>query len=225
MVKNSIMCMCIFILGCIFLISEDKVQARNMDYYGLSKYKSNTPEFDKTYTKTSFITLRSSYRDLSVSQVQSIPNIYIHKKHSCGFYGHSTIIHRYENKSINGDSVVIDHATGLMWYQSGSDKHMEWKKVKDWVMDLNDRGYAGYYDWRLPTVEEAASLLESSKKAGDLFIDTVFDIKQSYIWTGDKKDTASYLYGAWAVLFNIGGVNWNDHAISHRYVRPVRSLK
>jgi hypothetical protein len=99
------MCMCIFILGCIFLISEDKVQARNMDYYGLSKYKSNTPELDKTYTKTSFITLRSSYRDLSVSQVQSILNIYIHKKHNYGFYGHSTIIHRYENKSINGDSV------------------------------------------------------------------------------------------------------------------------
>ena len=92
MVKNSIMCMCIFVLGCIFLISEDKVQARNMDYYGLSKYKSNTPEFDKTYTKTSFITLSSSYRDLSVSQVQSISNIYIHKKHSYGFYGHSTIV-------------------------------------------------------------------------------------------------------------------------------------
>ncbi|MFQ5965920.1 MAG: DUF1566 domain-containing protein [Candidatus Scalinduaceae bacterium] len=219
--KNSIMCMCIFILGCIFLISEDKVQARNMDYYGLSKYKSNTPEFDKT----SFITLRSSYRYLSVSQVQSISNIYIHKKHNYGFYGYSTIIHRYENKSINGDSVVMDHATGLMWHQSGSDKYMEWKKAKDWVSDLNNMGYAGYYDWRLPTVEEAASLLESSKKAGDLYIDTVFDIRQIYIWTGDKNDTARYLDVAWAVLFNIGGVNWNDLAISHRYVRPVRLLK
>ena len=39
--------------------------------------------------------------------------------------------------------------------------------------------FSRYYDRRLPTVEEAASLLESSKKVGGLFIDTVFDIKQS----------------------------------------------
>ncbi|ODS33179.1 MAG: hypothetical protein SCARUB_01657 [Candidatus Scalindua rubra] len=173
------------------------------------------------------ITLRSSYRDLSVFQVQSISNIFILNNHNKGFYGHSTIIHRYEEKSINGDSVVIDHATGMMWHQSGSDKDMEWNKAKQWVRDLNSRGYAGYYDWRLPTVEEAASLLESSKKNGDLYIDTVFDIKQSGIWTGDENDTASYLDGAWNVRFSggYGGyVCWHYDNASN-YVRPVRSMK
>ncbi|MFQ5964333.1 MAG: caspase domain-containing protein [Candidatus Scalinduaceae bacterium] len=36
------------------------------------------------------------------------------------FYGYSTIKHIYESKAINGNKTVIDHATGIMWHQSGS---------------------------------------------------------------------------------------------------------
>ncbi len=70
------------------------------------------PDFDKT----SSIKLRSSYRELSVSQVQSMSNISIRKKDKRGFFGHSTSSHSYNLKSINGDKVAIDHATGLMWH-------------------------------------------------------------------------------------------------------------
>jgi len=174
------------------------------------------------------ITLNSSYRDLSVYQVLLISNVSIRKKHDYGFYGYSTISHRYENKSINGDNVVIAHATGLMWYQSGSEKEMDWNKARQWVKDLNSREYAGFSDWRLPTVEEAASLLESGKKAGDLYINAVFDVTQSGIWTGDKNDNASYLDGAWSVRFKgaYGGGNvcWL-YGNASNYVRPVRSMK
>ena len=116
------------------------------------------------------ITLRSSYSDLSVSQVQSMPNTSIREKNDWGFYGHSTIIHRYGLKVINGDKVVIDHATGLMWHQNGSDNSMKLNVAKQWVRDLNSRGHVGYSDWRLPTVEEVASLLEPSEKDGGLYI-------------------------------------------------------
>jgi len=138
------------------------------------------------------ITLRSSYRDLIALQVQYISNIFIVNKHNYGFYGHSTINNSYENKSVNGDSVVIDHTTGLIWHQSGSDGEMDWPKAKQWVKDLNDKGFAGYSDWRLPTVEEAISLLEPNKNAGYLYIDPVFDAKQTGIWTGDEN-TNRYL--------------------------------
>ncbi len=175
----------------------------------------------------SHITLNSSYKDLSVYHIRSIPNVTIHKRHDYGFYGYSTIIHRYENKSISGDNVVIEHATGLMWYQSGSEKDMVWNEARQWVKDLNRRGYAGYFDWRLPTVEEAASLLESSKK-GDLYIDTVFDVTQSSIWTGDENDSASYLDGVWSIRF-IGGYGGGSvcwcYENARNYVRPVRSMK
>ena len=173
------------------------------------------------------ISLRSNYRDLSVHQVQLISNISIRRKHDYGFFGYSTVTHRYENKSINEDSVVINHATGLMWHQSGSDKGMVWNEAKQWVKDLNSRGYAGYSDWRLPTVEEAASLLESGERNGDLYID-VFSSKQTWIWTGDRK-SGSGVPGAWSVTyfsarFHMGGVFWYGVG-NYIYVRPVRSVE
>ncbi len=174
------------------------------------------------------IVLRSSYRDLIALQVQYISNIFIVNKHNYGFYGHSTINNSYESKSINGGGVVIDHTTGLIWHQSGSEEEMDWPKAKQWVKDLNNKGYAGYSDWRLPTVEEAISLLEPNINANSLYIDPAFDAKQTGIWTGDENDSADYLDGAWSVRFSggYGGGNacWvYDNAINH--VRPIRSVK
>ncbi len=173
------------------------------------------------------IILRSSYRDLIVLQVQYISNIFIVNKHNYGFYGHSTINNSFENKAVKGDSVIIDHATGLIWHQSGSDKEMDWQNAKQWVKDLNDKGYAGYSDWRLPTVEEAISLLEPNINPSSLYIDPAFDAKQTGIWTGDENDSAGYLDGAWSVRFSggYGGGNacWvYDNANNH--VRPIRSI-
>jgi serine/threonine-protein kinase len=116
-------------------------------------------------------------------------NVSIRKKHNGGFDGHSTIKHDYETKTIEGDKAVIDHATGLMWHQSGSDQCMEWNKARDWVCGLNDMGYAGCNDWELPTVEEAISLLESSKRNDKPYVASVFDNKQKWIWTGDRYDS------------------------------------
>ncbi|GJQ59556.1 MAG: DUF1566 domain-containing protein [Candidatus Scalindua sp. AMX11] len=124
----------------------------------------------------------------------------------------------YELKIISGESVVIDHATGLMWHQSGSNQCLNWEDSKKWVSDLDIKGYAGYKDWRLPTMEEAASLLESKQMNGDLFIDPIFDKKQIWIWTGDSYVSG----GAWLVHYGCGCVFWRS--IGSRYVRPVRSL-
>ena len=174
------------------------------------------------------ITLRSSYRDLIALQVQYISNIFIVNKHNYGFYGHSTINNSFENKSVGDDSVVIDHSTGLVWHQSGSDEEMDWPNAKQWLKDLNDKGYAGYTDWRLPTVEEAISLLEPDINTSELYIDPIFDAKQIGIWTGDENDSAGFMDGAWSVRFTggYGGGNalWvYDNARNH--VRPIRSVK
>jgi len=163
--------------------------------------------------------LRSSYMNLSVPQVQSMSNISIRRKKAWGFYGHSTIQHEYEAKTIGNDKVVIDHATGLMWHSSGSYEYMKRKVIKKWIRGLNSRGYAGYYDWRVPTVEEAASLLESGEKNGNLYIDTVFDKKQRWIWTGDSCSSG----GMWRVYFDDGYVDWGD--VSYLFVRPVRKIR
>ncbi len=165
------------------------------------------------------VELRLSYMNLSVSQVQSLSNIAIRRKKSWGFYGHSTIQHKYEAKTIGDNKVVIDHATGLMWHQSGSYEYMKRKEIKKWIRGLNRKGYAGYNDWRVPTVEEATSLLESSEKNSGLYIDTVFDKKQRWIWTGDSCSSG----GMWRIYFDDGYVDWGD--VSLLFVRPVRKIR
>ncbi len=163
--------------------------------------------------------LRSSYMNLTVSQVQSMANISIRRKKAWGFYGHSTIQHEYETKMIADCKVVIDRATGLMWHPSGSYEYMKRKEVKKWIRGLNRTGYAGYNDWRVPTVEEASSLLEASEKNGNLYIDNVFDKKQRWLWTGDSCSSG----GMWRVYFDDGYVDWGD--VSLLFVRPVRKIR
>ncbi len=60
--------------------------------------------------------------------------------------------------------VVSDHASGLMWQQSGSSQTKNWAEAHDYVQEMNKGSYAGFSDWPLPTIEELASLLESVKK-------------------------------------------------------------
>ena len=181
---------------------------------------------EEKLSKRRVITLRSSYKKLSVSQVQSMPNVSIRKKYEWGFHGHSTIKHDYSLKAVSGDVVVVDNATGLMWHQSGSDDEMEWDEAKEWVEDLNsEEGYAGYQDWRLPTVDEAVSLLESSEKNGDLYIDPVFSKKQRWIWTGDKFEDEDGSEAAWDVRFGDGYVSWYLNVYDISIVRPVRSVE
>ncbi len=169
------------------------------------------------------ISLRSKPKSLSSSEVKSMlkrRDFFDSVWNKSGDFSN-----KYEAKIINGENVVIDHATGLMWHQSGSEKYMTYDKAKQWIDELNRRGYAGYSNWRLPTLEEGASLLESRKMNGDLYIDPKFSAKQNWIWTGDTKSGESLV---WVVFFRMGygrvygGMGRNDVDINS-YVRPVRS--
>ncbi len=125
--------------------------------------------------------------------------------------------HQYQPQTIQGDQVVLDQVSGLMWQQGGSNKYMEYEPAKKWIADLNQQSYAGYKDWRLPTLEEAMSLMEPKKKNGDLYIDPVFDKTQSWIWTADPIVGSA---AAWVVSFDLGGCIPYYLFI---YVRAVRS--
>ena len=171
---------------------------------------------EEELSKPKIITLRTSYKKLSLSEVRSMPNVSIRDKTRWGLTAQSSVNHDYNIKTIKGNKVVVDNATGLMWHQSGSDDYMYWDEAKKWVRSLK---YAGYSDWRLPTVEEAASLLESNKR-NDLYIDPVFSKKQEWIWTGDRYGSEA----AWDVFFNDGSVDWINFSTIH-FVRPVRSVE
>ncbi len=112
--------------------------------------------------------------------------------------------------------VVIDRASGLTWQQSGSEE-MIYDKAKAYVTKLNSEQFAGYNDWRLPTIEEAMSLMKPEKKAGEMYIDTIFDSYQRWIWTSDLPGASV----AWVVDFRNGDCSYYDFSLGN-YVRAVR---
>jgi len=125
--------------------------------------------------------------------------------------------HQYESVERNDANLVIDHATGLTWQQSGSENRMNFEEAADYVRQLQAENYGGYADWRLPTLEEAMSLMET-EKSGDLHIDAKFDAKQSWIWTADISSAGR----AWFVSFSFGSCARRD-IDGDNYVRAVRS--
>ena len=125
----------------------------------------------------------------------------------------------YELMTKKGEQIVYDHASGLMWQQSGSSESMNYENAKKWIDDRNREGYAGYNDWRLPTLEEAMSLMEPKENNEGLYIDPVFDKTQGWIWTSDMVKGESW---AWVVSFVDGGCD--DYFLFYDlYVRAVRS--
>lgn len=127
---------------------------------------------------------------------------------------------RFVARILRRDEVVIDRTTGLMWQQSSSTQAMAYPMAMTWVHYLNKCGFAGFTDWRLPTLEEALTLLQDSPSSVGLYIDPIFNAKQRlWMWTSERGNADL----AWYVNFNYGYSQLNCIKSSHNYVFAVRS--
>ena len=128
------------------------------------------------------------------------------------------IPHKYETQ--NDGMVVYDHACGLIWQQMGSVKDMNYQDAKIYVSMLNKDRFAGYDGWRLPTLEEAISLVEPANKGGNSYANPLFDPRQTRVWTSDCRKDGT----AWVVWFDAGFCDYayTDGNVKH-YVRAVRA--
>jgi len=142
-----------------------------------------------------------------------------------GFSGFvmGSIEHGYETKTVNGVAVIIDQATGLMWQRDGSEKIMFLSDAETYLKSLNEKAYAGFSDWRLPTVEELASLIEPIGAHEHLFIDSRFNSQQAACLTSDSTLDSVKLTNTWIVDFRQGGV-YSDISGNRYFARAVRSL-
>lgn len=122
-----------------------------------------------------------------------------------------------ENDFDDQGEIVIDRMTGLMWQKSGSDYLLTHEEAQSYIKKLNGQRFAGYEDWRLPTIEELTSLLEPEKQT--LYINPPFDAAQAQCWSADTLSKGPALI----VSFNYGQVDWCNLKLSCGYVRAVRA--
>ena len=133
----------------------------------------------------------------------------------------------------NRDGTVTDSNTGLMWKkcsegQSGTNcsegnaKTSKWNVASKQAQTLNNMGgFAGYKDWRIPSVEELTSIVEKNSNCIEpaiklsIFPNTPSDIFLSSTPFTESRDVA------WVVHFAVGGKTaYNkDYLFNVRLVR------
>ena len=134
----------------------------------------------------------------------------------------------------NGDGTITDRITGLMWGKDSSSKLYHYYRAEKYISGLNDKEFAGYNDWRIPTLEELCSLLERGKNKKGLYISPLFDDKQSLVLNLDRPGGTHYMESCGiyhAIDFRIGvisEVETINEGWCHTkkfYVKAVRTIK
>ncbi len=101
---------------------------------------------------------------------------------------------------------IVRGPSGRVWQWSGSAYPMTFSDAKRAVAELNVRGLAGRNDWRLPTIDELLGILTPPETGEHLCIDPVFDQRQRWLWSADRRSFTS----AWYVSLPLGFVAWQD---------------
>ncbi len=123
---------------------------------------------------------------------------------------------------------VTDSLTGLMWAHDANLPYPNsaklWQDAMDFVTSLNGSGgLCGYTDWRLPNVNELASLLSFQEAfpytwlANQGFVNVQGDV----YWS--STTSSQYFDSAWGVATWTGGFSYTDlKIVGSHYVWPVR---
>lgn len=144
---------------------------------------------------------------------------------------------KFENKLKDlGNGTVIDENTGLMWQKGRSPYQNRFLYTNGYINELNSTMYGGYSDWRLPTFEELASLLESQPTV-EGYIDPLFSDSKTSFWTADTADHKGATYGyraGWVISFSTGQIKFSQNNTSgagafavspSNFVRAVRTVR
>lgn len=119
----------------------------------------------------------------------------------------------------SGDErTIIDLKTGLMWQRGGLDINSIRHTRKE-IDAINRNGFAGFKDWRLPTLEEALSLMETAPNAKAVHLHPCFSKNQPFIFVEARRRPGGY----WFVDYKQGRAFWSSGTIPGGFGRLVRS--
>ncbi len=107
----------------------------------------------------------------------------------------------YSLETISGKKIVKDNNTNLWWQYDMPERTYTWDEANTYC----ENTYAGYSDWRLPTVQELLTIVDNGQES-DLAIDTRFFPELNKLcWSSATSKENSYANYAWGVYFSGGG--------------------
>ncbi len=111
---------------------------------------------------------------------------------------------------VMGGAAVLDHETGLVWEQSPSSTTYAWTNA---FLVCQDENIGNRLGWRLPTVDELASLVDPTVAAPGPTLPSghPFGNVQQIYWTATSWP-APIADTAWAVSFSVGHAGGNGKA-------------
>ncbi len=132
-------------------------------------------------------------------------------------------------KFIVQEGIATDTETGLMWCRfahgqtwengtaTGNAKEGNWKTAFDVAKQSS---YAGYTDWRLPTIDELKTLIDKVKgKTGNYIDADVFPKNNRWFWASSPSEDSNGK--AWFMNFG-NGHGFSDNKYSCHSVRIMR---
>jgi serine/threonine-protein kinase len=112
---------------------------------------------------------------------------------------------------------ILDRSSSLVWRKRISRYPMTWNEAGPFLDELNQQ-HREHASWRLPTVEELATLLRPKVRIEDFCSPTWFDQGKAWLWTADRRSYTT----AWFVDVAHGAVLWQDFTC-HFHVMAVRN--
>ncbi len=113
----------------------------------------------------------------------------------------------------HGNGTVTDSKTGLMWAAKDNDSPINWENALSYCRNYKKGGHA---DWRLPTIDELASLYDAGKtNKGGYHITKFIDTSASSCWASETRGSKAGRFN-----FTYGKVYW----LRRSYSGPTRVL-
>ena len=129
---------------------------------------------------------------------------------------------RFIAKTIGGDDVVIDLATGLMWAADGNEAGCNNGTDLSWdagITYANALDFAGFTDWRVPNIKELISIHDYSIDVPALQEPPFSNTKTETYWASTTLNPQTTW--AWAVNADDGLTEQHSKLIP-KYLRCVR---